>query len=302
MSTSVSEPRPAPAACAACGGTALRVRYRLRPFDVWTCAACGIGFRHPQPSPEALVDMYEDERYLASRYFADTRTDESRESPEVRIFRRGLAELAALTPAGGRRLLDVGCGPGVFLDLARAAGFSVAGIEISSSHVASARDRLGLDVRQGDFREAPFADVSFDAVTMWDFLEHVGDPCAALAEARRLLVPGGVLLVFTIDCDSLFNIAGDALYRATGGRVQRPLELLYDARHNIYFTRPGLARLLQTSGFTVVHWRSDRAYLGRWVSEPAPWWTMAGGAVLDLVSQVVRRPYRQTALCVSDRP
>lgn len=132
---------------------------------------------------------------------------------------------------------------------------------------------------------------------MWDLLEHVNDPQAALAAARRLLAPDGVLLVFTIDSASLFNLAGDALWRASGGRAVRPLKLLYDARHNFYFTRPALTRVLADAGFTPERWRADRAYLGRWVSEPAPWYLFAGGYVVDLASMAIGRPYRRTVYC-----
>lgn len=276
-----------PTACLCCDGTRIRRRYRLRPFDVWVCDDCTVQFRHPLPSDDELRAMYEDPRYHASQYF-----DEPTEgSPELRIFRRGLADLAALVRPG--RLLDVGSARGTFLALAQAAGWQAEGIELSDRHVEQARAR-GLTVHAGDVASAALAPASYQAITMWDVLEHVNDPGAVLATARRLLAPGGVLLVFTIDGTSLFNLAGDALFRLSGGRAVRQLELLYDARHNSYFTSEALTRLLRRGGFAIERWRSDRAYLGRWVSEPAPWYLMAGGFVVDLASTLVGRPYRRT--------
>lgn len=257
--------------------------------------------------------MYEDERYHESVYFENARAGYDADAPEVRIYRRALAdlaELAAPTPPGvtaaapdprdaravSRRLLDVGCATGAFLDLARAAGWTVRGVELSARHAAYARDTFGLEVWQGDFLSAPFAPASFDVITMWDFLEHVLDSRAVVAQARRLLVPGGFLLVFTIDSASLFNRVGDVVQRASGGRFGRALELLYDARHNYYFTAAALGRLLEDSGFRVERWRADRAYLGRWLSEPAPWYLVAGGSVLDAISLPLGLPYRRTAI------
>lgn len=298
--------REAPRACLSCGSEQLRRHCRLRGFDVYTCARCTIRFRHPLPDARELVAMYEDERYHESVYFRNARQGYRESSPEIRIYRRALADLAALVPrtdaaapAPHGRLLDVGCATGIFLDLARAAGWDVAGVEISERHAAYARDTFGLAVWQGDFLAAPFPAGSFQAVTMWDFLEHVLDPRAVLDQARRLLAPGGVLVVFTIDAASLFNTTGDLLHRVSGERFTRPLELLYDARHNYYFTRAALARLLAARSFRVVRWRADRAYLGRWLAEPAPWYLRAGGAALDLVSVAAGRPYRRTAFCVS---
>src|SRR5205807_2163563 len=122
----------------------------------------------------------------------------------------------------------------------------------------------------------------FDVITMWDFLEHVLDPESVLAKVRRLLVPGGVLLVFTIDSTSLLNRVGGFLYHASRRRAVRILELLYDFRHNYYFTKPALAALLERSGFRIERWRAHRAHLGRWLAEPAPWYLFAGGLVLDV--------------------
>ena len=280
----------APTHCPACRSSRIARRYRLRRFDVFACEACALQFRHPLPTADELQAMYEDPRYHESAYFDEP----DPRSPELRIFRRGLDDLAALVRPG--RLLDVGCARGVFLALARDAGWHAEGVELSPTHVAQARGR-GFTVWEGDFLTAPLAAGAFAAITMWDFLEHVNDPQAVLATARRLLAPDGVLLVFTIDSSSLFNLAGDVLFRASRGRMTRPLELLYAARHNYYFTPSSLERLLSESGFVAERWRADRAYLGRWVSEPAPWYLFAGGFVVDLASLVVRRPYRRTVYC-----
>jgi 2-polyprenyl-3-methyl-5-hydroxy-6-metoxy-1,4-benzoquinol methylase len=160
----------------------VRRRYALEPFDVYACDSCTIYFRHPLPDAAELVAMYENPRYHESVYFQNAGQGYRRSAPEVRIYGRALADLASMTRPG--RLLDVGCGAGVFLDLARDAGWTVSGVELSERHAAHARDTFGLEVWQGDFLEAPFAPASFAAITMWDFLEHVLDPRAVLASPR----------------------------------------------------------------------------------------------------------------------
>jgi SAM-dependent methyltransferase len=285
----------APTACLLCGAVAIGLHCRLARFDVYRCDDCTLRFRHPLPGPDELRTMYEDERYHESVYFENAHAGYRRSSPEVRIYARALDDLAALTPPG--RLLDVGCATGVFLDLARSAGWDVSGVELSARHAAYARSGFGLDVWEGDFVDAPFPPASFEAITMWDFLEHVLDPAAVLAQAHRLLAPGGVLLVFTIDTASLFNRLGDLAQRVSGGRTGRVLELLYDARHNYYFNGRSLRRLLERTGFRLERWRADRAYLGRWLAEPAPAYLLLGGYLVDLVSLPLRLQYRRTALC-----
>jgi 2-polyprenyl-3-methyl-5-hydroxy-6-metoxy-1,4-benzoquinol methylase len=311
---SAADSAPAPTSCAFCGA-AIVLHCRLRRFSVYRCTACTLRFRHPLPDAAELRTMYEDERYHESVYFENARAGYDTNAPEVRIYRRALDDLAApptravphagtvppepgsVAAAASRRLLDVGCATGVFLDLARAAGWEVRGVELSTRHADYARATFGLDVWQGDFLAAPFSPASFDAITMWDFLEHVLDPRAVVAQARRLLAPGGMLLVFTIDSTSLFNRLADVLQSVSGGRFARPLELLYDARHNYYFTATSLRRLLADGGFRVERWRADRAYLGRWLAEPAPWYLVAGGYGVDLLSLPLRLQYRRSAFC-----
>jgi 2-polyprenyl-3-methyl-5-hydroxy-6-metoxy-1,4-benzoquinol methylase len=285
--------RGTPRACGSCGSDRIRRRYVLRAFDVYVCETCTIAFRHPLPTEGELVAMYESDAYHESAYFRNAQRGYDERAPEVQIYSRALDDLAALVPAG--RLLDIGCGTGVFLDLARRMGWDARGVELSERHAAHARATFGVEVWQGDFLAAPLTPASFQVVTMWDFLEHTLDPRAVLAAAHRLLGPDGVLLVFTIDSSSLFNLCGDLLHRVTARRAVCPIELLYDARHNWYFTRAALARVIESAGFRIERWRSDRAYLGRWLAEPAPWYVVAGGHVIDLVSAVAGRPYRWTA-------
>ena len=283
----------APVPCPLCGATTTSVHCRLSSYAVHRCDACTLRFRHPLPTRDELTAMYEDTRYHASAYFENAHTGYDERSPEIRIYRRTLADLASLVVPG--RLLDVGCATGVFLDLARQAGWQVQGVELSARHAAYARDAFKLDVWEGDFLAAPFSSGSFDAITMWDFLEHVLDANAVLAKARTLLAPGGVLHVFTINTASLFNRIGDVLARVGGSA--RVLELLYDDRHNYYFTESSLRGLLERNGFRIARWRSDRAYLGRWLAEPAPAWIVAGGYAIDLLSLPLGLQYRRTALC-----
>ena len=96
----------------------------------------------------------------------------------------------------GDRLLDVACGSGLALELAAACGAEVAGIDASERLLAVARDRLpGADLRVGDMAALPWPDGSFDAVT--SFRGIWATTPGALAEARRILRPGGRIALTT---------------------------------------------------------------------------------------------------------
>jgi len=289
------------AACPICGSSAPRtVVYRLRPFDVIRCGDCGGLQRDPLPTPAEMEGYYRDPAYIEGGYFdadAATATKAGRESPETAIFREALEHLEARRREAGLaatgRLLDVGAGSGSFLELARARGWQADGVELSPELAARAEARSGARVVCGDFPSVALPFESYDAVTLWDVLEHTTDPGTFLDRARALLAPGGRLVVFTIDAASLFNVAGHLAWRLTAGRMTSPLELLYDKRHNHYFTAATLRMLIARHGLGVERVSIHRAHLGRWLSEPASALVLAGAEVIDLLSIPLRRPYRQ---------
>ncbi len=96
--------------------------------------------------------------------------------------------LRLVRPHPGERLLDVGCGTGLFLQMFKREGLTVTGLDPSSTALALARERMGLDagLMPGRFEDLPFEDNEFDLVTMINCLECANDPKAALAEAFRV--------------------------------------------------------------------------------------------------------------------
>lgn len=110
--------------------------------------------------------------------------------------------LGELRRAGVRRgdVLDVGSGFGFFLEALASDGHRPFGIELSPYAAACARVRTpGRQVAGSAERPLPFADRSFDAVTLLDVIEHVEDHVGALRECARVLRPGGRVLLVTLN-------------------------------------------------------------------------------------------------------
>lgn len=99
------------------------------------------------------------------------------------------------TPPG--KLLDVGCGDGTFLHLMRSKGWDVDGIDFDPKAVETAKRKFGLALRHGDLRAASLPADTFDAVTMSHVIEHLPQPVEMLAEIKRILKPGGRLIMTT---------------------------------------------------------------------------------------------------------
>ena len=192
------------------------------------CVGCGLVRQNPQPRPDDLVQAYQevaDERY------------EEEASGRVETFSRALRDMERHERSG--RLLDVGCHVGIFLDVARRAGWDTHGVEPSRWSAERARAR-GLRVVNAPLAEAGFPDGSFDVVTMWDVIEHLGDPMQELRRAHRLLRPNGLLALSTMNVESWFP-------RLMGRRWPWYMQM-----HLYYFTPATLRQMLDRVGFEMV--------------------------------------------------
>jgi SAM-dependent methyltransferase len=144
--------------------------------------------------PEAFEDWLTDR---VARKPEGRRAREVYGADDVHDFAR-LAILEALALGPDDRLLDVGCGGGLLLRDALAAGAAATGLDHSAEMVALARERApGAEVVLGSAERLPFGDGSFTAVAMSIVFFFLPDPVAALSECRRVLAPGGRLAVYT---------------------------------------------------------------------------------------------------------
>ncbi len=167
--------------------------------DSLVCRGCGRPYHSPSPDYLDLrprVEFAEQTKYLDESLHADARHE--RVSPPLLGSKiRNDMLRAFLAPEPHDLVVDLGCGSGRALLWNRDWGSTNVGIDISPFFSADARREVDLLI--GDLRKLPFADAAFTRAFSLDVLEHLSPEAlrAMLAEASRVLAPGGALFVYT---------------------------------------------------------------------------------------------------------
>lgn len=204
-------------------------------FTDLRCTGCGTARLQPRPAVEAMG------RYYNETTYARAEDEKSELGRRLDNFFARQADRAMEAIGDGilrGKMLDVGCGDGRFLSAMTGHGWQGEGIETDAIAASLARRRSGSVVHETPLEATNLAERSFDLISLLHVLEHVPNPRATLSTARRLLRPGGTLLLALPNAGS----AEAALFRS----LWYPLDL---PRHYWGFTPRSLARLVEECGF-----------------------------------------------------
>lgn len=202
------------------------------------CTLCGVAYLERMPGNIELAIFY-NKSFQVDRDSQGKKVD--------RNSGRLLAMLSQLLPEKGR-LLEIGCSYGHFLRRARQSGWQVQGVEIS--HVAAdwAREEFGIPVCSGTLDQVfPALETLYDVVVMLHVLEHDPEPARLISQVRRLLRPGGILVVKTPNCSSwIAHVCG------------RTWEWLTPPAHIYLFSPVSLRLLLEQADFHIESLKTQR--------------------------------------------
>ncbi|MGM4906232.1 class I SAM-dependent methyltransferase [Tardiphaga sp. 866_E4_N2_1] len=225
--------------CLLCKSTAFTSLYEVTDtnqgtpgrWEILSCDQCHLGVLSPFPKPQEVAGFYSDQFYTESG---------QRFRGWMEWLRAGLASLRGrslnrLAQKRGR-LLDFGSGSGHFARAQSAQGWEVVALDPYSGAASESSSFELVD----DWVKLKYPDASFDAVTLWYVVEHLSNPRAMVREFKRVLKPGGILVLAQQDFESV------------QARVFGPRWLFLDPpRHLWQFSAKTLGALVEQEGFVV---------------------------------------------------
>lgn len=256
---------------------------QLNPASYFRCRACGTIFQNSLPTIEEM-ERYADQEYAEGLYKSYVQA----RSIKHLTFRKRLEKIAQR--AKGNRVLDVGCSCGYFLDIALELGYDAYGVEFSAVAISAATTETRARITQDDVNKiASLQAETFDIVTAFDVIEHTIDPIQFLADLRKLLKPGGLLVITTPDTHHFL----------------RPLlgkrwPMLQPLQHTVLFSRQSLALALEKTGYEQVELMAAKKvltpdYLADQVKVYLPFLTR----LYQITARVLPRKLRELPLAVN---
>jgi 2-polyprenyl-3-methyl-5-hydroxy-6-metoxy-1,4-benzoquinol methylase len=204
-------------------------------FKIVKCSNCSLVYLLNIPDESEIYEDYYKIEFSKDDYSKDSKFPHLAEIYTINDQR--LYYLKKLKLNGS--LLDIGSGTGLFLKTARDYGYKVEGIDVSQNALAFAGESFNLNVSDEKIEDLIAQNKKYDFVTLWHVLEHFANPKEELTKIKKLLNPGGILLIEVPNLNSLkFKLAKN---KWKGGN--HPLY------HRTFFTAETLKKTLELAGF-----------------------------------------------------
>jgi ubiquinone/menaquinone biosynthesis C-methylase UbiE len=203
--------------CDCCGSGDWQPLFSENGIQLGKCPGCDLHSIEDIPEHDARMSEMEDGHYAGHLEILAAERQVRSERIQIDRFQHYVDIAKPLTPGG--TWLDIGCGAGLLLSLAQRAGYTGEGIELNADRRAAAEKITGVTVHPAPLEDLDLPAASVDVISMINVFSHLTSPAATLAEIRRVLKPGGLLVMQTgemldgIHKSDMFNWnLGDHLY------------------------------------------------------------------------------------------
>lgn len=211
--------------CLICSSVQLKKLKDYTKVHLVSCQSCGFTFSQKIPSQEELLNFYEG--YGRNDYLSPL---------TIKRYEELLDKFEKHRKTN--KILDVGCGIGYFLEIAKKRGWEVYGTEYTDKAIEICKGK-GIKMQQGKLNPADFPPLSFDIITSFEVLEHINNPVEEIKNFNVLVRNGGLIYVTTPNFNSLLRY-----------KLKEKYDVITFPEHLTYFTPKTLKQLFISTGFT----------------------------------------------------
>ncbi|MDT0202583.1 class I SAM-dependent methyltransferase [Nocardioides sp. AE5] len=181
--------------CDCCAADDWRPLFSENDIRLGHCSQCDLHSIEEIPAGDVRMTEMEEGHYAGTQQVLDARRQLAAERVLTERFSRFVSQAQRHAPGGA--WLDLGCGGGLLMQLAQEAGYQAEGIELNNERRQIAEEATGAPVHGAPVEDVAFPDDSFDVISMINVFSHLTSPARTFAELRRILRPGGVLVMAT---------------------------------------------------------------------------------------------------------
>lgn len=225
--------------CPVCGSIDRSFFLSRMGLDIWRCKHCDHRYQHPRISFEKACELYADDKTASDIYTQPVQKEIDRIK-----YKYGLDLIDQLDPPGRKRIMDIGCGAGVFLEVAHENAWETCvGIDANNRYADGYQEAPGIQYIQSSFErlDRNRLGVGYDCISMWNVLEHLFDLQGIISEVKRMLKERGLFFVMVPNVESLAT------------RLIRDKSATFNWKHVSHFSPNSLRALMARHGLECVH-------------------------------------------------
>lgn len=211
-----------------------------RSFEIFACNNCSLRFTQDVPDAADIGDYYKSENYISHTNTSKGFINKLYQSVRSKTMKQKAAIIINQTGKQKGALLDIGCGVGTFLQTMQQTGWDVTGLEPDADARKNALELYGINAKPAD-ELFSLPENSFDAITMWHVLEHVHALHEYIEQIKKLLKPGGKIIIAVPN------------YTSKDAQTYRQYWAAYDVpRHLYHFSPKAMQALMRLHDLKVV--------------------------------------------------
>ncbi len=239
--------------CPLCASQEFKKTFEVKGLKISKCSQCGFRFMNPCLNDEGMGLLYKNSKILIETNPALESYYEygvgNMKSKTYQDYVKVLSLLERVYPVSEKpKLFEIGYGSGAFLKEARERGWQVDGTDTSEDNFRLLTNE-GVTVQLGSFDDFEVSSNKYQAVALWDVIEHTISPKDFIRKAYEMLVPGGLLVIVTPNVSGLLNKVSEFLYFVSFRKIKFGINQLYCLEHVGYFNQKNLKKLVEDEGF-----------------------------------------------------